>query len=62
MVSRYCPGGNRVIPLPGYWSENELSTPVSCSPASVCAGGFNASCSVGYEGRECGSCAQDFYR
>ena len=56
-----CPGGDRVWPLPGYWSPDELSPPYACPlPSSRCLGGSNSSCAVGYRGELCSLCADGY--
>ena len=34
----FCPGGPRVWPTNGYWSENERDVPQKCKVASACPG------------------------
>jgi alpha-tubulin suppressor-like RCC1 family protein len=53
----WCPGGNRVWPLAGYWNPDESSGYVTeCNPASRCLGGPQSACSPGYKGRLCSEC------
>lgn len=58
----YCPGGNRVWPLPGYWNPGENYGFVEeCRPQERCLGGRNSSCAIAYSGQFCGSCESDYY-
>lgn len=65
-----CPGGWRVLPLPGYWNTGITSNVViRCQPPSDRCQGFNISlgdnvCGVGYRQGSvgCGSCDASFYR
>eukprot|EP00698_Gefionella_okellyi_P014030 TRINITY_DN3876_c1_g2_i1.p1 TRINITY_DN3876_c1_g2~~TRINITY_DN3876_c1_g2_i1.p1 ORF type:complete len:1915 (+),score=364.46 TRINITY_DN3876_c1_g2_i1:42-5747(+) len=59
-----CPGGNRIWPLPGWWSPGEFSgTVIQCNPPAAlrCVGGRSSSCGRGYQGSRCGQCSQGFY-
>ena len=67
----FCPGGNRLWPLAGYWKPHETASFVEpCSPSlspyleQKCMGGPNCPncCGVGYHGRRCAKCADGYYR
>ncbi|KNC50385.1 uncharacterized protein AMSG_06876 [Thecamonas trahens ATCC 50062] len=56
-----CPGGNVIVPLPGYWSPGLGSQVVAaCHDASRCTGGPYSGCAAGYSGWLCGSCADGY--
>eukprot|EP00698_Gefionella_okellyi_P002227 TRINITY_DN12046_c0_g1_i1.p1 TRINITY_DN12046_c0_g1~~TRINITY_DN12046_c0_g1_i1.p1 ORF type:complete len:963 (-),score=208.55 TRINITY_DN12046_c0_g1_i1:1442-4165(-) len=58
-----CPGGFRVWPIAGFWSNGETDPTVSaCVPAAACLGGRFASCATGYEGAICAQCSSQFFR
>jgi hypothetical protein len=47
----YCPGGERVWPLPGYWALNEYTSPITCASTHACPGAMlPAMLSAGGEG------------
>jgi hypothetical protein len=57
-----CPGGRRMFPKPGYWTSDVTSgIIVRCDPPERCAGGRDAACATGYEGRECASCSPGWF-
>lgn len=57
-----CPGGNRIVPKPGYWNSGEESGFVTpCDPPERCLGGATSTCASGYTGTLCSSCDKDFY-
>lgn len=58
-----CPGGDRMWPLEGYWTFDELAGEVwECQPQRRCQGGRHSPCAEGYEGLFCGRCASGYYR
>eukprot|EP00698_Gefionella_okellyi_P013240 TRINITY_DN3615_c0_g1_i5.p1 TRINITY_DN3615_c0_g1~~TRINITY_DN3615_c0_g1_i5.p1 ORF type:complete len:5028 (-),score=1048.37 TRINITY_DN3615_c0_g1_i5:200-15283(-) len=59
----HCPGGNRIWPLPGYWTEGEFAGYViACPlPAVRCQGGRGSPCADGYLGVLCAQCASGYY-
>ena len=58
----FCPGGDRVWSLPGYYAEDDLPPVVACHPAEACLGGRGSPCAVGYQGIGCSSCTDGYYR
>eukprot|EP00698_Gefionella_okellyi_P025424 TRINITY_DN9292_c0_g1_i1.p1 TRINITY_DN9292_c0_g1~~TRINITY_DN9292_c0_g1_i1.p1 ORF type:complete len:2104 (+),score=484.85 TRINITY_DN9292_c0_g1_i1:610-6921(+) len=62
-VGGYCPGGNRIWPLGGYWNADEGSGFVyPCAPAERCSGGQDSDCNEGYAGDFCGACGEGWTR
>eukprot|EP00698_Gefionella_okellyi_P016163 TRINITY_DN4607_c0_g2_i2.p1 TRINITY_DN4607_c0_g2~~TRINITY_DN4607_c0_g2_i2.p1 ORF type:complete len:1933 (-),score=471.29 TRINITY_DN4607_c0_g2_i2:6-5228(-) len=62
-VGGICPGGYRVWPQAGWWTESEFFVNVQqCYPSVACLGGRFSECAEGYEGRLCGTCKDGFYR
>ncbi|KNC52790.1 uncharacterized protein AMSG_08679 [Thecamonas trahens ATCC 50062] len=73
----HCPGGRRMWPLPGFWSDNEYEPPTRCRIPHACPGAvggagalplatsngrrITAVCAAGYTGRFCAACAPGFY-
>eukprot|EP00698_Gefionella_okellyi_P023731 TRINITY_DN8189_c0_g1_i1.p1 TRINITY_DN8189_c0_g1~~TRINITY_DN8189_c0_g1_i1.p1 ORF type:complete len:2451 (-),score=514.06 TRINITY_DN8189_c0_g1_i1:1163-8401(-) len=61
-VNATCPGGYRMWPNAGFWTDSEFSGYIqACSPASRCLGGQFSSCAVGYTGNLCAQCARNYY-
>ncbi len=68
-----CPGGNTLLPLPGWWAPLPNSPPgdvVKCPPPSAArcpgwdaaaTGARTAVCARGYAGAACGGCARGFF-
>ncbi|KNC54960.1 uncharacterized protein AMSG_10205 [Thecamonas trahens ATCC 50062] len=64
-IGAICPGGYRLWPQPGYWTEAEDAGYVAAcaSPASErCAGGKASGCGSGYRGRMCAQCDVGYYQ
>ena len=60
-----CYGGSTIIPKPGYWRSNRLSTKiVKCPNADACLGppDLIGKCAKGYEGNMCQTCETDYVR
>ena len=63
----FCPGGDRVWALPGYWNPGEDSgIVIPCEPAERCLGtvdsnGLGSGCAPEYTGDLCGECVDGFY-
>ena len=58
----FCPGGNRVWPLPGFYAVGDLPPVFGCDPPEACLGGRGSPCAIAYEGIGCGACSDGFYR
>lgn len=57
-----CPGGDRLWPQAGYWTEAETAGWIEeCSPRDRCSGGADSACSPGARGPLCGSCQSGYY-
>ena len=57
-----CPGGGRIIPMPGYYNSGDMSGYVCrCRVAEACPGGVDV-CADGYTGQCCSACAEGYYR
>ena len=53
-----CPGGDRIVPKPGYWTPSETAgyvEPCSANP-DACPGGASQACADGYMGAMCTAC------
>ena len=48
-VGGSCTGGGRVVPLPGYWSDDPFAPPRACPNPDACIGGTSNACAKGYE-------------
>jgi hypothetical protein len=72
----FCPGGGRVWPLPGYWSYDEFSMPISCNMEEACPGAASVAsqamyntdgsritsrCADSYTGNACSQCSAGNY-
>jgi len=62
-----CPGGNALIPKPGYFrSDNESEEIVECYNKQACLGGNETNpvgiCAPGYAGRLCSTCEDNYYK
>lgn len=71
----YCPGGPRMWPIRGWWSENEMIDPTRCRLPQSCPGSIGEerppvtldsgarqtnNCATGYMGIGCGTCAPTY--
>ena len=57
-----CPGGGRIIPMPGYYNSGDMSGYVCrCRVAEACPGGVDV-CADGYTGQCFSACAEGYYR
>jgi hypothetical protein len=59
----YCPGGNRIWPIPGYFNFGEFTGAVyQCQPPEErCIGSKYSLCGEGYTGTLCSQCASNYY-
>lgn len=59
-----CPGGNRMWPMPGWWTRNETEGWVKrcLDPPGRCLGGQASECAPAYGGDFCGECAVGFFK
>eukprot|EP00163_Fabomonas_tropica_P005898 TRINITY_DN15545_c0_g1_i1.p1 TRINITY_DN15545_c0_g1~~TRINITY_DN15545_c0_g1_i1.p1 ORF type:complete len:2304 (+),score=581.51 TRINITY_DN15545_c0_g1_i1:550-6912(+) len=57
-----CPGGNVIIPQPGYWNSDASSGFVfKCTYPDRCPGGGSNQCAPSFGGEFCTECAKDYY-
>ncbi|KNC50439.1 uncharacterized protein AMSG_06938 [Thecamonas trahens ATCC 50062] len=73
----HCPGGERMWPLPGWWSPSEFTKPTPCRIRAACPGAVGggglpplinpdgtrrtAVCSSEYDGQFCAECAAAYF-
>lgn len=51
-----CPGGDQVVPLPGFWQSSLKSVQMHKCPLFTVACGQDGVCTEGYKGNLCGEC------
>jgi len=60
-TTAYCPGGDRLWPIPGTWSPDSQTVPYPCPPpASRCTGNLDSPCAEGYQGELCAFCQEGY--
>lgn len=59
----FCPGGSAFSVNPHYWRISEVSSQVlPCPLKPYCLGGNSTDCEVGYRGKLCTECEENWYR
>jgi hypothetical protein len=51
-----CPGGDQIVPLPGFWQSSVKSVQIHKCPLFTAACGQDGICTEGYKGNLCGEC------